>query len=84
LDLMILEVFSNLWFHDSNKTTWNVLQIKMYPSIPEKKNLINDVMNPVESQWHGEYELKNDIIQALARVLKQSNKQKYFPQTMNH
>ena len=56
----------------------------MYPSIPEKKNLINDVMNPVESQWHGEYELKNDIIQALARVLKQSNKQKYFPQTMNH
>lgn len=34
----------------ANKTPRNVMQIKMYLSIPEKKDLINDIMNSVKSQ----------------------------------
>lgn len=61
-----------------------MLQIKIYPSIPEQKELSNDIMNSIKSQWHRGGEQKNYIIQELARVLKQPNKQKYFPQIMNH
>lgn len=56
----------------------------MYPSIPEKNELSNYIMNAIKSQWHGGGRQKSFVIQELARVLKQSNKQKYFPQIMNH
>lgn len=41
-------------------------------------------MNSIKSQWHRGGRQKNDVIQELTRVLKQSNKQNYFPQIINH